>query len=159
MREGRRENAVLRALALIALGAILATVVGAIAKKKSPQPAKPHPSPPVSIRATGVGLPQIGEQGTIGASDLATFLHSYHDSGSYDSDLAKVDSQADSFMRRQVKAIRAKAKRLCARSKKAKKCATPKLAVVLDIDETSLSNYQQLAATNFSGAPAALAAA
>src|SRR5215213_6579433 len=159
MRERGGARTLLRALALVALGAMLGTAVGALGKKKPVRPAKPQPDPPVSIRATGVGLPQIGEQGTVGASDLAASLRNYHDSGSYDSDLANVDSQADRFMRRQVKAIRAKAKRRCARSKTPKGCTTPKLALVLDIDETSLSNYQQIAATNFSGAAGALASA
>ena len=152
---------ILRTLALIALGAILATAVGALAKKKPPQPAKPQPSPAVSIRATGVGVPEIGEQGTIAISDLASALRSYHDGGQYASDLSSVDSQAQSFMLRQAKAVRQKSKRKCAakKGKKKKKCAAPKLALVLDIDETSLSNYTEIDANNFSNAPGALALA
>jgi len=151
----------LRALALIALGVILATAVGALGKKKPLQPAKPQPSPPVSIRATGVGVPQIGEQGTIAISDLASALRSYHDGGSYQSDLQNVDSQAQSFMLRQAKALRQKQKRKCSSKGKKKKgraaaCAPPSLAIVLDIDETSLSNYTQLEANNFSNAGGAL---
>ena len=152
----------LRALALIALGAILATTVGALAKKKPLQPAKPQPSPAVSIRATGVGVPEIGEQGTVAISDLASALRAYHDGGQYASDLSSVDSQAQSFMLRQAKALRQKRKQKCA-SKKGKKkshaCAPPKLALVLDIDETSLSNYAQIDANNFSNASGALALA
>ena len=154
----------LRAMALVALGAMLATGVGALAKKKPPQPAKPQPSPAVSIRATGVGVPEIGEQGTIAISDLASALRSYHDGGQYASDLSSVDSQAQSFMLRQAKALRQKRKRKCAAKKDKKKshaaaCAAPKLALVLDIDETSLSNYAQIDANNFSNAPGALALA
>jgi predicted secreted acid phosphatase len=156
---------VLRALALVGLGAVLATAVVAVAKKKPPQPAKPMPSPPVSIRATGVGLPQIGEQGTVGASDLAATLHSYHDGGQYESDLSSVDSQARSFMLRQAKALRQKRKQRCSQKGTKKKgrsaasCKPLKLAIVLDIDETSLSNYQQLALNDFANAGAALASA
>jgi hypothetical protein len=157
----------LRALALIAIGAILATAVGAFGKKKPPQPAKPQPSPPVSIRATGVGLPQIGEQGTVGASDLTSALRAYHDGGQYEADLSSVDSQAQSFMLGQAKAIRQAKKRKCnSKSKKGKKkgraaakCTPPQLAIVLDIDETSLSNYTQLDANSFANAPVALATA
>jgi predicted secreted acid phosphatase len=156
---------VLRALALVALGAILATAVVAVAKKKPPKPAKPQPSPAVSIRATGVGLPLVGEAGTVGASDLAPTLHSYHDGGQYESDLGTVDAQARSFMLKQAKALRQKRKQKCSKKGKKKKgrsaakCKPLKLALVLDIDETSLSNYAQLSMHDFGDASAALAQA
>jgi hypothetical protein len=163
MPEGLRVKTLLRALALVALGAILATAVGAFGKKKPPQPAKPQPSPAISIRATGVGVPQIGEQGTVGIADLASALRTYHDGGQYESDLASVDGQAQSFMQRQAKALRQAKKRKCKGKSKtgraAAKCAPPKLAIVLDIDETSLSNYSQLDTNNFGNAPVALATA
>lgn len=151
-------------MALVALGAILATTVAAVAKKKPAQPAKPMPSPPVSIRPTGVGLPQIGEQATVGASDLASSLRSYHDGGQYGSDLSAVDSQAQKFMVKQAKALRQKRKRQCSgkggkKTHAAASCKPPKLAIVLDIDETSLSNYTQLNLANFSNVGAALATA
>jgi predicted secreted acid phosphatase len=151
-------------LALIALGVVLATAVGALGKKKPLQPAKPQPSPAISIRATGVGVPEIGEQGTIAISDLASALRSYHDGGQYASDLSAVDSQAQSFMLRQAKALRQAKKRKCKSGKNKKKgraaarCAPPKLAIVLDIDDTSLSNYAQLEANNFTSATGALIA-
>jgi predicted secreted acid phosphatase len=162
MSDRRRLERLLRAVALVALGAILATAVGAFGKKKPLQPAKPQPSPPISIRATGVGVPQIGEQGTVAISDLASALRTYHDGGSYASDLQNVDSQASAFMQRQAKALRQKRKRKCAAKGKKKKksraaaCAPLNLAIVLDIDETSLSNYTQLEANNFSNASGAL---
>ena len=165
MRGVGRLGGLLRALALVALGAILATAVVAVAKKKPPKPAKPMPSPPVSIRATGVGLPQIGEAGTVGASDLAPSLHSYHDSGQYESDLSTVDAQARSFMLKQAKALRQKRKQSCSKKgakkkgRSAAKCKPLKLALVLDIDETSLSNYQQLSLTDFANASVQLAVA
>ncbi len=165
MQRAGRAHRLLRSLALVALGAILATAVVAVAKKKPAQPAKPQPSPPVSIRPTGVGLPQIGEQATVGASDLASSLRSYHDGGQYESDLRAVDSQAQTFMLRQAKALRQKRKRQCSRkggkkkSRAAASCKPPKLAIVLDIDETSLSNYTQLELNNFGNASGALAVA
>jgi hypothetical protein len=153
----------LRALALVALGALLATAVGAFGKKKPLEPAQPQPSPPISIRATGVGVPQIGEQGTVAISDLAPALRSYHDGGQYAADLQDVDSQAGAFISRQAKALRQQRKRKCgAKGKKKKKkarsaaCAPLNLAIVLDIDETSLSNYAQLEANDFSNATTAL---
>jgi HAD superfamily, subfamily IIIB (Acid phosphatase) len=165
MQEGSRARRLIRALALVALGAMLATAVGALGKKKPPHPAKPQPSPPVSIRATGVGVPEIGEQGTVAISDLASALRAYHDGGQYASDLSDVDSQAQSFMLRQAKALRQKRKRKCSSKKRRKKsraaagCAPINLALVLDIDETSLSNYTEIDANNFSNAPGALAVA
>jgi K+-transporting ATPase c subunit len=164
MLQGPRVKTLLRALALVALGVMLATAVGALGKKKPPQPAKPQPSPAISIRPTGVGVPQIGEQGTIAISDLQSALRAYHDGGQYGSDLSDVDSQAQSFMLRQAKAVRQQRKRKCnakkgkkGKKKKSHSCTPPKLAIVLDIDETSLSNYTQLEANNFSNAPTALA--
>jgi hypothetical protein len=165
MRHGGSLSRLIRALALVALGAILATAVVAVAKKKPPKPAKPMPSPAVSIRATGVGLPLVGEAGTVGASDLAPTLHSYHDGGQYESDLGTVDAQARKFMLKQAKALRQKRKQRCSKKGAKKKgrsgakCKPIKLAIVLDIDETSLSNYQQLSANDFANAPVALATA
>jgi hypothetical protein len=165
MHRAGRVHRLLRALALVALGAILATAVVAVAKKKPPRPAKPQPSPPVSIRATGVGLPQIGEQGTVGASDLTSALRSYHDGGQYGSDLSAVDAQARTFMLRQAKALRQKRKLRCSgkstkkKGREAASCKPLKLAIVLDIDETSLSNYTQLSLADFSNATVALATA
>jgi hypothetical protein len=163
MPKGRGVQRLIRALALVALGAMLATAVGALGKNKPLQPAKPQPSPPISIRATGVGVPQIGEQGTVAISDLASALRSYHDGGQYESDLNAVDSQAQTFMLRQAKALRQQRKRKCsAKGKKkgrAAACAPLNLAIVLDIDETSLSNYAQLDTNNFSNASGALAVA
>jgi hypothetical protein len=36
------------------------------------------------VRPTGVGLPLIGESGTVGASEFPNTLRAYHDSGQYD---------------------------------------------------------------------------
>jgi hypothetical protein len=163
MKGAGRVHGLVRALALVALGAILATAVVAVAKKKPAGPAKPQPSPPVSIRATGVGLPLIGEQGTVGASDLTPSLRSYHDGGQYESDLGTVDAQARKFMLKQAKALRQKRKQRCSgkgkKSRAAASCKPLKLALVLDIDETSLSNYTQLNLASFSNVTAALAGA
>lgn len=154
----------MRALALVALGAVLATAVVAVAKNKPLTPAKPQPSPAVSVRDTGVGLARIGAHGTVGAADYVPVIRTYHDSGAYDVDLQDVGSRAKAFMVRQARAVRAAAKRRCARKKKSgkkkgkksAKCAQPSLAVVLDIDETSLSNYSELNTANFAGAGGAL---
>ena len=157
---GARAKSWTRSLALVAAGAVLATSVWAVAAKKPLTPAKRAPTPAHSIRDTGVGLPRIGSAGTLGIGEFTTAVSDYHDSGGYAQDLAAVDGEAQAFMERQAKAVREKAKRKCGKKpKKSKACPKPKLAIVLDIDETSLSNYQELSATNFSGAAAALVSA
>src|SRR5262249_49884910 len=104
-------------------------------------------------RPTGIGLPLVGATGTTGAGDYASALKAYHDSGAYDQDLQTVDSQAGKYLTKRVKRLRKQAKKKCHKHH----CREPKLAMVLDIDETSLSNYANIAATNFTGTTAALA--
>ncbi len=111
-------------------------------------------TPIVSVRPTGVGLPLVGADGTVGAGDYASVLKSYHDSGAYAKDQRTVDRRAREYLLGRVHALRS---RPCSSAKRA--CARPKPALVLDIDETSLSNYRYLSATNFSGAVGALALA
>ena len=108
-----------------------------------------------TIRPTGVGLPRVGMHGTVGAGDIASPLAAYHDSGHYESDLETVGGRAQAYLDRRVPKIRSKARKRC-RTQGINPCPKPQLALVLDIDETSLSNYQSLAATNFAGATAAL---
>ena len=108
-----------------------------------------------TIRPTGIGLPRVGMHGTVGAGDIAAPLVQYHDSGHYESDLETVGGKAEAYLDRRVPKIRSKAKQRC-RAQGIDPCPKPKLALVLDIDETSLSNYSALAATSFKGATAAL---
>lgn len=160
---GRRA---IRALALVLFGAALATSVMAVAAKKPKKPVQPAAplAVPETVRATGVGLPEIGALNTTGAGDYVPAIKAYHDGGQYDTDLGIVAGRAKSFMETQAAAVRAQAKRACNKAKKkklkgqkrAKACATPKLAIVLDIDETSLSNYTELVNQNFTGAGGAL---
>jgi hypothetical protein len=122
------------------------------------------------VRPTAVGLPEIGESGSVGASEYVNSLKAYHDSGQYDKDLAAVGSAARAYLDQRI-AQNGKSTRTCKISYKRthrrqnhhlvyrrfKHCAvTPapmhKLAVVFDIDETSLSNYSFLAASGFSSA-------
>lgn len=109
-----------------------------------------------TIRPTGVGLPRIGLDGTVGAGDLGPSLYQYEDSGHYESDLEKVGGRARDYLDRRVPRIRRQARQRC-RKRGIEPCRMPKLALVLDIDETSLSNYDELAAASFRNATAALA--
>lgn len=67
---------------------------------------------------------------------LKNELRSYHDTGAYDKELAQVVKQAETFIHAKVKA-----------NNKAEKPA--RLALVLDIDETTLSNYQGIISRKF----------
>src|SRR5262245_52307162 len=108
-----RGKGLMRSAALVAAGAVLGGAVFAVAAKKPPRPAKPAPDPAHSIRDTGVGLPRIGSEGTLGIGEFTQSVKNYHDGGSYASDLQTVDSQAQTFMDRQSRALRAQAKRRC----------------------------------------------
>jgi acid phosphatase len=67
-------------------------------------------------------------------------LATYHDSGQYDQGIRRVDKQAQTYL----------AKRIAEN----KKLAQPeKLAVVFDIDETTLSNYPNMKIMDFGGTP------
>jgi predicted secreted acid phosphatase len=89
----------------------------------------------ISVRPTGVGLPQTGANGTVGAGELVKSLRDYHDSGQYDRDLTTVAGFARGYLDL----------RLALWPRKSKL----RPAIVLDIDETSLSNYAGLSATGF----------
>jgi HAD superfamily, subfamily IIIB (Acid phosphatase) len=115
-------------------------------------------TPVVSVRPTGVGLPLVGASGTVGAGDYTSALKSYHDSGAYDTDLKTVDRRAGIYLVNRARALQDQAARQCHAKRAARRaCPKPKLALVLDIDETSLSNYANLAAANFSNVVGALA--
>jgi hypothetical protein len=127
-----------------------------------------------SLRPTGIGLPQIGVTGTVGAGELHPALRKYHDSGVYERDIRTVVNSAKAYLDKRLDSDAAKAKKVktCKTSyrrirtgtkrglyRRVRSCRTKsvaperiegKAAIVLDIDETSLSNYQGLAATNFS---------
>lgn len=154
---GERTRRLSKALALVAAGAVLGSALFAVAAKKPSKPAKRDPDPAHSIRDTGVGLPRIHSEGTLAIGEFVPSVRNYHDSGSYASDLQSVGSQALAFMQRQAKAVRKAGK--CPKKKKKKCKPAPQLAITLDIDETSLSNYTELEAGNFANATGALAVA
>ncbi len=134
------------------------------------------------LRPTAVGLPQLGTSGTTGAGELDSALRSYHDSGRYEADLKTVGDAALAELDRRLDAGPATTKRVCKRRyvrtkrrlggkrlyRRTKRCRTVttpsaapkgKPAIVLDIDETSLSNYDGLTASNFSATGTAVPAA
>lgn len=67
-------------------------------------------------------------------------LIKYHDSGEYQKDQSKVIDQAMLYLKNRL-------------ATEAKTHSKNKLAIVLDIDETALSNYPDMLKMNFNGAP------
>src|SRR3954470_17624997 len=116
----------------------------------------------IGLRPTALGLPQIGESGTVGGGELTASLRTYHDSGDYERDLAAVGGAAKIYLDRRLakrsstadctfRFKRVRGSRLYRRVKSCPK-HKGKPAIVLDIDETSLSNYAGLAASGFTAA-------
>ena len=123
----------------------------------------------IGVKATAVGLPQIGQTGTVGASDLPSALRKYHDSGDYDLDLKTVGDRAKAYLQKRLadrskpprncvtrykrKRIKHQKRALYVKVRKCKPFAQPtgKPAIVLDIDETALSNWNGISSSNFSG--------
>lgn len=152
-----------RGVLLIALGAALASAAIAAAGllgsgQQIWQTSKSDGTPVFGNRPTGVGLPIIDLEGTTGAGDYTEPLKNYHDSGDYQDDLVTVDTAARSFLTTRLARLAAQ-KRRCLRNRPARQCRQPKPAMVLDIDETSLSNYTYLANADFKSATGALAVA
>jgi hypothetical protein len=88
----------------------------------------------VGLRPTGVGLPSVSESSAVGAGELVSALSKYHDSGEYESDLTSVDQAAQAYLDAHLATGHGKP------------------AIVLDIDETSLSNYTGILASGFTAA-------
>jgi predicted secreted acid phosphatase len=88
-----------------------------------------------------VGFLLLSFGGISGASGLPNLdivkgqLIAYHDSGEYAADIAAVNAKALAYLQKRV----------------AEKNPSEKLAVVLDIDETSLSNYPDMVRLSFGG--------
>jgi hypothetical protein len=130
IRAPRRTVALLALVLALALGgvALAASAGGPTVKYRAPGGNE------IGLRPTGVGLPSIGETGTLGAGELDRALIAYHDSGEYESDIASVDEAAQSYLNAHLPSGHAKP------------------ALVLDIDETSLSNYAGLVSSGFTAA-------
>ncbi len=145
-----------------AIGAIAATAVAAALAAggggKVVQTSVRAGVPIQSVHPTGVGLPLVRARGTVGAGDYASALKAYHDSGAYESDLSSVDAAAKKFLRQKLNK-RARRERQCKRPGPSPSCPKGKPGIVFDIDETALSSYSRLAASNFTGTVGALAAA
>jgi hypothetical protein len=105
----------------------------------------------------GGGLPYLGSATSNNAGDWEPALRNFHDSGVYDTELAQIDKIAKAAVLRSVHKSDFRSHkgrfhkghgRVRAGHFKGKK-----LALVLDIDETSLSNYTAINADNFTFGP------
>src|SRR5262249_31016289 len=132
---GIQRRMIRNALILIALAAVVTGVAVAAVGRETVVQYTTADGPVSGVRPTAVGLPDVGASGTVGAGDITTALRTYHDSGQYEDDLVAVAGAAKAYLDKRVR----DAAHL-----------TGKPAIVLDIDETSLSNYTGIAATNFS---------
>jgi HAD superfamily, subfamily IIIB (Acid phosphatase) len=122
-------------------------------------------TPMVELWDGGGGLPYLGSSTSYNAGDWENALRTYHDSGVYVQQLAKVDRVAAQWLRRAQGFKKAHfKKRFFHRSARRALLAmghghkhghghggkgNKKRAVVFDIDETALSNYTAINADNF----------
>jgi predicted secreted acid phosphatase len=119
-------------------------------------------TPMVELWDGGGGLPYLGSSGSYNAGDWENALRTYHDSGVYEQQITKVDAVAAQWLRRagNFRKFHFK-KRWNHRSARRALIAMGhgdkhrrhghkrKLAIVFDIDETTLSNYTAIEADNF----------
>jgi hypothetical protein len=94
--------------------------------------------PVVQLNDGGGGLPYLGSATAYNAGDWENTLRTFHDSGTYDAEVNQIVNVAERYALRAAKKVR-----------KAKKAKRRRPAVVLDIDETTLSNYSAIDADNF----------
>lgn len=114
--------------------------------------------PMVELYDGGGGLPYLGSSNSYNAGDWENALRTYHDNGTYVAQIAQIDAIADNVIKRATpRGWQAKLKRARATAAKrhhgrdhGQKLRRP--AIVLDIDETSLSNYAGLEASGFTAA-------
>lgn len=91
-------------------------------------PTTPDPTPVVEFYDGGSGLPNLGSVTGYNAGDWESVLRAFHDNGIYAARIAQIDDLAAAFLAYQ---------------------GDRKRAIVLDIDETSLSNYSAIDSDDF----------
>jgi predicted secreted acid phosphatase len=122
-------------------------------------------TPMVETWDGGGGLPYLGSATSYNAGDLAAALTTYHDSGVYEQQIAKVDAVAVKWLNKFRTQRAAAAKKARAAAKKARAAHhkpnrdrrhgqkkppwQKKAAIVFDVDETLLSNWTAILADGF----------
>jgi acid phosphatase len=109
----------------------------------------------------GGGLPYLGSASSYNAGDWEGTLRTYVSSGNYQTQISKVDSVADRWVtHRGWRGYHGKPARHARHARAAHHGrGHTKPAIVLDIDETSLSNYTAIDKDNFTYGPASQAEA
>jgi acid phosphatase len=111
--------------------------------------------PIVELSDGGAGLPYLGSATSYNAGDLKAALRGYHDSGIYAAQLAQIDALATKWLKAELADRKIAARKHASRARtKARKLHgrnwwKGKPAIVLDIDETSLSNWTAIAGDGF----------
>jgi hypothetical protein len=148
---------------LFVVAALLAAAIPSLAAAQTPPPEALAPAPsPIVIRVDtpvfelydgGGGLPYLGSSTSYNAGDWENTLRAYHDSGVYNDQIAQIDAIAEKALVRRVhkghfRARKGHFKKGHGRARVAMD-HNKKLAIVLDVDETSLSNYTAINPDNF----------
>jgi len=153
---------------LFVVAALLVAAIPSLAAAQTPPPETLAPAPsPIVIRVDhtpvfelydgGGGLPYLGSSTSYNAGDWENTLRTYHDSGVYNDQIAQIDAIAQKALARRVhkghvRARKGHFKKGHGRARVAMS-HNKKLAIVLDVDETSLSNYTAINADNFTFGP------
>jgi hypothetical protein len=110
-------------------------------------------TPVVQLAGDAGGLPFLGATAPYNAGDWENALREYHRSGTYDAQLAQIGALADRHIKRFSFRHHRRGDRGGHRPrhghKTRKRVHNRKLAIVLDIDETTLSNYTAIEKDNF----------
>lgn len=155
-------------LYLSIVAALLVAAIPSVAGAQTPPPdtAIPAPSPVVihlgrtpvvQLFDGGAGLPYLGSTTSYNAGDWEPALRKFHDSGVYANELTQIDDLAEKAVLRSVHKGDFRSHEARFHKSRARAHAAHfhgrKLALVLDIDETSLSNYDAINADNFTFGP------
>jgi hypothetical protein len=138
----------------------------------------PHPIttpidgvPMTELYDGGGGLPYLGVSHPYDAGDWENSLREFHDNGTYAAELQRIDAIADRWVKRDargrgrkvghghVRGDRHGGRRHAHDTRRGSRHGGRNPAIVLDIDETSLSNYSAIEADDFTFGPASQAEA
>jgi len=148
-------------LSLAAAASLVAAAPAAAQNAPAPKPIVTSIDrvPMVELYDGGGGLPYLGSTTSYNAGDWEGALRTYHDSGVYLNQVAQIDAIAQRAIDmgdRHYRKARAAAKRGHGHGRGH---LPHRPALVLDIDETSLSNYTAIEKDNFTYGPASRAEA
>ncbi len=153
---------------LLVVAALFVAAVPSVAGAQTPPPdtAIPAPSPVlihlgktpvVELFDGGGGLPYLGSPTSYNAGDWEPALRNFHDTGVYDTELTQIDNLAEKAVLRSVHKSDFRSHKGRFHKGHGRAHAAhfhgKKLALVLDIDETSLSNYDAIQKDNFTFGP------